>query len=411
MMDYDVVVVGGGPIGALAARHAAEVGAHVLLVEQGDGSGEPVRCTGLVSPRTLDVFGAPSDVILRQIVGGRLHLPNGNTIELNAKETKALVIDRAAFDRALLRQAKAAGVEVHTHTRVTHAAIGRLSLNRDATITARVIIGADGPKSNVRKWFSLPPPQEFVVGRQVTVAGDLERADQVEVFVGSNVAPDGFAWAVPAERGMLRVGLLAPLETDVNTLLARFLADWFPGVVHAHTGGLIPIGLPSRTYGNGVLIVGDAAGQVKPLSGGGLYPGGVCARIAGRIGGQAALTGLTDAAHLQLYENQWRAELEPELRFGLTLRRFLFPLPDGVINPLGTIFSNPDILNVIASTGDLDYPRKLVSVFLAHRELWPRLLPALGILGGWDRVRDLAQEFFSSRRQSNIIDPDGKEAA
>ncbi len=395
MTDYDVVVVGGGPVGALAARSAARVGARVLLVEQGDGSGEPVRCTGLVSPRTLDVFGVPSDVVLRRITGGRLHLPNGNTIELDAEGTKAVVIDRAAFDRTLLSLAADAGVEVHTRTRATYASIGVVTVNQNETVTTRVIIGADGPGSMVRSWFSLPPPLEFVVGRQATVTGDLERDDQVEVFVGSNVAPGGFAWAVPAEPGQLRVGLLAPQGTDVNKLLTQLLQR-FPGAVHAHTGGLIPIGLPAQTYIDGALVVGDAAGQVKPLSGGGLYPGGVSARIAGRIGGQAALAELTDAAHLQLYENQWRAELEPELRFGLTLRRFLFSLPDGVINSLGTIFSDSDILNVIASTGDLDYPRKLVSVFLAHRELWPRLLPALGILGGWDRVRDLAQEFFAS---------------
>ncbi len=394
MTDYDVVVVGGGPIGALTALTAAETGARVLLAEQGDGTGEPVRCSGLVSPRTLKLYRVSSGIVHREIVGGRLHLPDGTALTLRAEEPRAVAIDRAALDRTVLKQATAAGVEVHTRTRVTHAGMGTVTLNRAETVTAAVIVGADGPGSGVRRWFALPPPQEFIVGRQVVVTGELERPDEVEVFVGSAVAPGGFAWAIPAEPGRLRVGLVVPRGTDVNRLLAQLLETRFPGAVHAGTGGLIPIGPAAHTYGAGVLIVGDAAGQVKPLSGGGLYPGGVSARIAGRIAAQAALAGMTDADHLRVYDRQWRAELERELKFGLTLRQILFSLSDDALISLGTMVGVNEVLQVITAAGDFDYPSKLVPAFLAHRELWPRFLSALGLIGGWDRIQELVPNLF-----------------
>ncbi len=396
MRRYDVVVIGGGPIGALTARHAALVGARVLLVEQGDGRGAASACAGLVSPRTIDLFDAPSEAVLRRIKGGRLHLPGGGALTLRAPDTRALVIDRAVFDRSGLEQAAATGVEVRTRTRATRASLGSVVLNGKERVETEVVVGADGPKSSVRDWFSLPAPQQFLAAAQTTVEVTPACPDQVEVFVGSDTAPGGFAWAVPAEDGALRVGLLGPAGTDVQALLSRFLAGRFPGKVRARGGGLIPIGPADSTYGDGVIVVGDAAGQVKPLSGGGLYPGGVCAQIAGRIAGQAGLSGMTNAARLRLYDEDWRREIGGELAFGLSLRQVLFSLDDETMAALGAVLDDPAILSPIEAYGDIDHPSRLILLFLERRAVWPRFASLIPLLGGWERVRKLAADFLSS---------------
>ena len=394
MPTYDVVVVGGGPIGAVAARHAAGVGARVLLIEQGECTGEPARCTGLVSPHTLELLKVSAASLLREIRGGILHAPGGRTIELRANTVKAVVLDRGKLNRELIEFAIDAGVEVRTRTRAVAADAGRVRiehLGKEEKVETRVIIGADGPRSSIASWFSLPRPRQFLSASQAVVARKPYSSDGVEVFFGSDVAPGFFAWAVPAEEDHLRVGLAAPLGTDTEALLFRLLAQRFSGEVIARVGGVIPIGTSSTTVGDGVLLVGDAAGQVKPTSGGGIYTGGMCARIAGKIAGCAALAGQTTRQTLAEYERCWRSEIGGELRFGLAAHRVLAALSDSEIDAVLAAVDDPSIIQVIAEEGDIDHPSRLFRSFFSRQSLWPRILTLIPALGGWKRVEELAR--------------------
>jgi len=414
MHGYDVAVVGGGPIGAVAARHASFTGARVLLIEQGDGSGEPVRCAGLVSPRTLEILGASETSTLRKIRGGLIHAPGGRTIALRSETTKGVVLDRGRLNRELIALAVTTGVEVRTETRAIAACKGRLTIEhkkKQEKIDVRVIIGADGPRSAIASWFSLAGPSSFLVASQAVIAGKPRIEDEVEIFLGNDTAPGFFAWAIPAEEGLLRVGLAClPLRhrqvatpgTDSNALLDHLLTQRFPGKLLARIGGVIPIEHAMSTVADGVLILGDAAGQVKPTSGGGLCTGGICAQIAGETAGNAAQAKKVTCEALSVYEERWHKEIGKELRFGLVARRFLSALTDEEIDLAFVAIDRPEILSLISREGDIDYPSRLFRTLLAQKDLLTNILVLLPSLGGRKRVEEIRQAVFAAGADSPL---------
>jgi geranylgeranyl reductase family protein len=399
MRDYDVVVVGGGPIGAVAARIAAEAGARTLLVEKGDGSGEPARCAGLLSPRVLPTLGASDGSVIREIHGGVIHSPSGVEVSLHANAVKAIVIDRAVLNQELVSLARDAGVKVRTHTRVTSVQPGSISLvagGLQEDVSTRMIIGADGPRSLVASSFSLSPPEEMLIASQATVIGAVRKSDEVDIFFGRSIAPMFFAWAIPAQEGNTRVGLAAPLGTKTDELLSRFLQSNKFGREVERIQGMIPISLAPEAVADGALLVGDAAGQVKPSSGGGLYTGGVCARIAGKVAAEAALAGKTAKNDLVVYERRFNEEIGDELRFGRAARRLLSDVEDEAIDVIFRAINRPEMTELIARHGDIDYPSRLVHAIASRRDLWPTLSPLISILGGMDKLSRIAHAALAS---------------
>ena len=378
MEHYDVVVVGGGPAGAISAAYAARAGAKVLLLERTRRA--PARCTGLVSPWTIDLLQVPQSLILRGIHGVRVHSPGGRTLELSASEAKAYVIDRTSLDELLLARAREAGAEVRRGVAATGLADTTLHTTA-APVGFSVLVGADGPISSVARWSGLPRSQELLVGLQAILRFEAEER-LVQVFLGQNVAPGFFAWAVPAGEGELRVGLATDSGKEAGRLLAKLLKTRFPGAeARGQVGGLIPIGPPPRTVKGNVLLVGDAAGQVKPTSGGGLYFLALCAEIAGELAARGPEA-------LSEYESAWRRKIGEELSFGLKARRILTRLTDQEIDRALLALSDPKVLELLAQA-DIDHPSRLASTVLGRPALWSRFLPVVEALGGWSRVRGL----------------------
>ena len=379
MGRFDVVVVGGGPAGALAGVAAAQAGAKVLLLERATRA--PARCTGLVSPQAVELLSIPPSLIREKIRAARIHSPGGQMLELSSQRTKGYVIDRAGLDRLLLARAGEAGVEVRAGVAATGYAEG-LVHTTSGKVSCEVLIGADGPVSSVARWVGLSRPKELLVGLQAIVRAEIPR-EQVEVFLGRQVAPGFFAWAVPAGEGEVRVGLATQHGKVAGELLDRLLATRFPQAeVVAKVAGLIPIGPPPRTTAGRVLLVGDAAGQVKPTSGGGLYFGAVCAQLAGQLAAQGP-------SALQRYEESWRNAIGEELSFGLRARHVLKHLSDEDIDRAFSVLNDGKLLGFIAEQADIDRPSALLQKVLGKPALWGRLLPVVEALGGWGRVRKL----------------------
>jgi len=384
MEEFDVAVVGAGPAGAVAAATAARHGAHVLLVEEHTKIGRPIQCTGLLSVRGFKESGASPSVIVREIRGAFVHGPDGRRIPIGGESTKAFVIERDRFDQDLFKKAEEAGVCVRSGVRAIglkkadKLVLQLANLQTCELVNCKVVIGADGPHSKIAHFAHLPRPQKLLLGVQAIIPYEAPRADFVEVFVGTQMAPHFFGWAVPAAPGYARVGLGLDQWQHARLYFRRLLKTRrFSEKIIEFQSGVIPIGPAARTVADGVILVGDAAGQAKPTSGGGIYTGIVCAKIAGEVAAKCALNGDTSQQALWEYERRWRSLLEKELNFGMQAHKILCKLSDEDLNRLLKLIDDPQILKIITEYGDIDYASVLVRELIKIPRLWGKALALL----------------------------------
>ncbi len=384
MQRFDVVVVGGGPAGAVTARIAAEAGAEVLLLEQRTRIEEPSACAGLVSPRTLAVLGASDACVVRRPRDVSFHAPGGAVLSLRTTTDRALVIDRSILELELLARARDAGVDARLGTTAHTWRDGVIRFEATAAegaVAGAILVGADGPESRVAAWAHLPQGSNLRA-LQVEAESPDPEPDDVHVFVGRRVAPGFFAWSIPAQAGRRRIGLAVTDEVDPAPYLDRLLAQRFPNHrMVSRIEARIPIPSPRRTTADGVLLVGDAAGHVKPLSGGGLYFSGLCARVAGRAAARAAKEPGERAEHLRRYEDACRELIGPETRFGATARAIRDALDDDDWSTIFGILQHRDVLALVAEWIDLDHLRHMVPHLVSRPRLWRPLFAV------WDVVR------------------------
>jgi len=401
-MKYDVVVVGAGPVGSTAARYAAMNGAKVLLLEEHSSIGSPVGCTGLLSTRAVEECELrPSDEFtFNSVRGAFVHAPDGQCLPIDGKKTKAYVVSRKNFDRNLAIMAVEEGVELSLKTRAvglekensdTGAGVKGngsgnenrknypvklklLSNGKPETISTSVVIGTDGVKSRIASYAGLGKPARILPGIQIEAPYASDDSDFVELFPGSS-APGLFAWTVPLNEKVSRIGLAldpvlacksGPGENSPLFYLEKLLCS-NPHIKARYSGGMldfvvggIPVGPQGRTFSDGILLAGDAAGQAKPTSGGGVYTGAFAAKIAGKIAAEAALEGDNSARRLSEYDRLWRKGLARELEIGMKIHDYMGKLEDNQLNELIGSLNTPSILNTITEYGDMDHPSVLM---------------------------------------------------
>ena len=211
-------------------------------------------------------------------------------------------------------------------------------------------------------------------GIQIEASYVSDDIDFVELFPGSS-APGFFAWTVPVDEKISRIGLALESglawkngqeENSPLVYLEKFLSS-NPHVKSRYSGdmldfvvGGIPIGPPEKMVTDGVLLAGDAAGQTKPTSGGGIYTGAFAAKIAGKVAAKAALEGDTSAGRLSEYDELWRKALGKELEIGMKIHDYMGKLEDRQLNDLISSLNTPSILNTITEYGDMDHPSVLM---------------------------------------------------
>jgi digeranylgeranylglycerophospholipid reductase len=410
MRDYDVVVVGGGPAGCMAAKYAAKAGASTLIVEDDAEIGEPVQCAGLISTRAIkeSELGNRTSFIQCEIRGAVVYSPSYD-LTLESPTQRAFAIRRDVFDRELAKAAQKAGADLILKSRVKRVRQREGERKQELTavtpkgteeIRAKVVIGADGVKSTVARLAGLTVAQSNLAC--VQIEGDYVTEEGfAEIFVGKTVAPGFFAWAIPLGAGAgaenrARIGLCIDKRVSPHSSPLLFLkrnleqhpviARKYKGTVFSRTAGRIPIpinvgglsGQRPRTVkvdtdaDTGILLVGDAAAQIKPITGGGVYYGMKCGKIAGETAARACLTG--DITMLNDYERRWRKELGREIAVGLKVHRLRCVMSDKDFDTIVRTLVRSELSRRIKSEGDMDYPAMLVHELMAN----PRLIRVMG---------------------------------
>jgi digeranylgeranylglycerophospholipid reductase len=315
-----IVVVGAGPAGSAAAHAAARAGVPPLLVEADESPGAGNACGGLAALAIRDRLGLPADVVEREIRRTVLHV-DGLAFEFAGRRPRYMSFERARFDAFLAERAVQAGAELLTATRVVavDAAKRRVTLldgtsRRGREVAADVLVFADGPRTLASGAFGIGYRPGADTKRAVywDLEGDVESPDTVEVHVDTTLPTTGYVWVFP-RRGRVQVGVGAPYGSGGSPLrerLARFVearADLRGRPILRRHGGIIP-GRPARELvADGAVVVGDAAGLVNPLTGGGIVMALRSGDIAGRVAAEAVRAGRTDRRGLSAYARRFRA--------------------------------------------------------------------------------------------------------
>jgi geranylgeranyl reductase family protein len=322
MLRVDVLVVGAGPAGCCAARHSADDGASVLVVEKRRSVGLPVQCAEYV-PAQIASYVAPTErAIAQRIRGLRTHLPDGEVVHTRAP---GYVLDRALFDKGLAVTASRAGARIWTSVRAVERADNAVIVQRagqTVTVEATVIIGADGPGSTVGGWIG-QSNTAFVDALQVEVVL-REPLDDTEVYFAPQYA-GGYGWLFPkGETANVGVGLSRLLGGDAQAALDHLLGrlSIADDAVVSRTGGPVPCGGSlDRIRAGNVLLVGDAGGHTHAVTGAGI----LSAVVSGTLAGQAAAAAIRESnlAALEQYDAEWSAHMAGPLRHALAKRRTL----------------------------------------------------------------------------------------
>ena len=358
---YDVIIVGAGPVGCEVASIVAKEGYDVLIAEEHREIGKPVQCAGLVSTRVLELTGL-KNIILNKINGAQFHSPNEQKLSVNSSNTKAYVIDRGEFDKGIAKKAVNNGVQIALGKKVNNIKRNKYITIKigEKTEKSKLLIGADGANSNIRKIFNFPKPKKILIGIQKEVTGLNFDKSLIYTYLGNEIAPNFFAWVIPSEDTFL-IGLcIEGTKKTAFEYLENFCKRFNNVKTIKYMSGQIPIGMLNQTFDDNIMLVGDAACQVKPISGGGLFTGLICAEECAKTAIKALKMGDFSKRLLSQYQINWQRKIGKEIKNGMRLRKILYNFCENDVEKLFNILDNPKLLKIVAEKGDIDYPSKLI---------------------------------------------------
>ncbi|MFZ0892507.1 MAG: NAD(P)/FAD-dependent oxidoreductase [Thermoplasmata archaeon] len=379
----DVLVIGAGPAGSMTAKWAAKRGANVLMIEKRQEIGSPVRCGEGMSKEWLTEVGIrPGKWINVEVEGARIFAPNEKCFEINEKHAGnevGYVVERDGFDKALAIDAANAGTEIllktaavdllKDHGRIIGAKVKQGGESFE--IHAPVTIAADGFESQVGRWAGIPTNialrdmDSCLQYRMTNVDCDTRYCD----FYLGKVAPGGYVWIFPKEDGLANVGIGVQLSqikspAEAKSYLDRWI-DHHPAYAKGKkidvVGGGVSISAPlKQTVGDGIMLVGDAARMIDPLTGGGIANGCIAGKICGDVAAEAAQLGTPTKEFFQRYEKGWRARFEEKLYRNWLAKEKLVSLSDETFDKIidalqGVRLEKLNVHNILKAVHD-KYP-------------------------------------------------------
>jgi len=371
-IEYDVVVVGAGPVGGFLAQRMSEGGASVLLLEEHAQIGRPFQCAGLVNPETMNLTGLQSTV-LTPIWGARIHSPSGIPVVIgNEQDIRTWSVCRKLFDEGVVRGAVQSGAEIwlsskplSADTYEDHVLLSVSTPQGDQTVRCRLLCGADGAHSWVRRRFRMGRPKELMIGFQVEVTGYKGEPGRLDMYTGSGFSPGFFAWAIPSGE-TTRIGTWSKPEMmrgeSCEHLLDRLRSEplWSERFSECREIGRfcgpIPSGLVKRPMIGRVVLFGDAAGLCKPTTGGGIGPGfRQVEMLVPNLLECLNRDDFSDAAVKEVIS--LLSPLRREQNRARALREaFLTEMTDEELDSVFAVWSRPEVTELINQIGDIEHP-------------------------------------------------------
>ena len=390
--SFDVLIVGAGPAGSTAARYASKYGLKTILLEEHASVGLPTHCTGKLVVEAFQEFDISKKCILNQVRGAIFLSPSNFKFAFAKDTAESYIMDRVLFDRLVAEQAEGDGAKLLTSARVTEISkqndgyriVKIQTKNGLQEVRTHIIIDAEGASQRLLSQLNVEGSPLFLKGLQYELdCCNIERKDYVEVYMGKRLAPGFFSWFVPVTDQRARVGICINqdlTESSVRKLLDGFSKD-HPELSHrvqgskilSVFGGLIPLhGIKGMTYGDGFLIIGDAAGHNKSTSGGGIYFG----MKGGKMAAQTALDAVEENNFsrnlLRSYESRWKRSFGNELKFTSKARKLLDSFSDNDLDMIINVFSKSQVLrSVVEAHGDT----------ARQSCLWSPMMKALSVVG------------------------------
>ncbi len=347
-MDYDVVIAGGSVAGLLCAREIAAHGYKVLVIEEDYEIGTPEHCGGLVSISAMDDLGIiPMRATLDNSVrSARMVAPSGKSFTLDARPQQVIVLDRREFDKQIAHQAKVNGAEIRVRSTLREITKDGVSTT-DGDIKCKIIVDARGVSSLIHK-----DRMGTLQSAQYEVYANWINKEQVEIYLDQEKYPGFFAWIIPTRRDEAKVGV-AGKGINPAVVLEDFLKQ--KGNYSTVRKIFAPIWIkgPIKEFvTKNVVTVGDAAGQAKPTTAGGIYSSGFGGILAGNAISKFLKSG--KEKELQEYQKEWLDKFGKEFDQMLLARSFLERLDNKSINSLFESIT-PQVLDEISNEGSFDF--------------------------------------------------------
>jgi len=380
---YDVIIIGAGPAGSYIAYELASSGHTVAVFEEKSAPGLDACCTGIISTECLQSLDIGTDVVLTKVNSAKFFSPSGRCLRFQTERVQAYVVNRLLLDKALTSKAQSQGAQYFFSYPVIDIIPGKDNIQAETScsgareiFSARAVVLANGFRPKLSRKLGLGKIKSFLIGAQAEI--ETENVDELEVYFGQEIAPGAFAWLVPTSTNKAYVGLLATSQAKLH--LQNLLTNLFgQGRVTSRDVEIeqkaVPVGTLARSYGDRVLAIGDAAGQVKPTTGGGIYFGHLGAKIAAEVLDEALSSDNLTTGQLSRYQKQWKAKMGKEISRGYWARWAYAKLSDrqieGIFNVLGSGGMAEALLN--SNNFSFDWHSRLILAVLRHSSAYPLL--------------------------------------
>ncbi|MBS3925538.1 MAG: NAD(P)/FAD-dependent oxidoreductase [Nitrosarchaeum sp.] len=347
-MYYDVIIAGGSVAGLICAREVARNNHSVLVIEEDYEIGTPEHCGGLVSTTGLEELGIiPFRKTFDHLIdSAEIHAPNGNSFSINSKKQKVAEISRRELDKQLVHQAQKNGAVIKVRNSFQEITDKGIRTNEEE-IECTIFVDARGVSSLIHK-----DRTGILSSAQYEIYANWIKKGKVEVFLDQEKYPGFFAWVIPSDEGKGKIGV-AGKGINVAEAIEKFLQTKGDYSTVRKIYAPIWIKGPIEEFVNGKTVtVGDAAGQAKPTTAGGIYSSG----MGGMYAGQAISKYLKSKkrSDLEEYQKRWTEKFGKEFEKQLFVRKILERLDNNTINKLFESIT-PEIIKEISEKDDFDF--------------------------------------------------------